>query len=481
MKLLLPIVLCFAALAACASESNQASTDGSGGSGAGVAGAAGSTAAPAPVGRCSYANPFSKGSECTEYAVSSWTAETAALDCKDKVSGAPGVFVEGQGCSFEASLGRCLVDDGTVVHSEGSDASRCQATSGGCKLFAKGTFEPGNTCQEGYQGAAGSQGGSGYGSTPFVQPYLSCKPPLPGEPPGKGEGGQVCTWTLISGCTEDGRRFDDYASCSDVLTQRPYYPAPPHKTTDPSDPRLSDPAYMTEVAWARQQVEASACVCCHSTRTAPEGPSQWLLDGEGVWLDTVSDSGLAMMAGLADSVALGAFPAADNNGFDRTELGLPTTDIPRMKALLLGEWARRGFAPQDGAKYPPFGGPLVDQLDFTPSACAEGEGVASDGVVSWSGGAARYLYVLGKDARSPGVPPNLDRPEGTLWLIDVPTASAPFESKSLRYGEVAGSQQQRVPAAGQAPPLVPGETYHLHVLRDVGFPITRCLFTAPGG
>lgn len=36
-----------------------------------------------------------------------------------------------------------------------------------------------------------------------------------------------------------------------------------------------------------------------------------------VWLDSISDPGLAMMAGLADSTALGAFPPEENNGFDR--------------------------------------------------------------------------------------------------------------------------------------------------------------------
>ncbi|MCU0657948.1 MAG: proteinase inhibitor, partial [Polyangiaceae bacterium] len=193
----------------------------------------------------------------------------------------------------------------------------------------------------------------------------------------------------------------------------------------------------------------------------------------------ISDSGLAMMAGLADSVALGAFLAGENNGFDRTTLGVPTTDIPRMKALLLAEWERRGFAPEDGAKYPAFGGPLVDQLKFKPEPCKEGEGVDGAGKIRWNGGEARYLYVLPEGAASPGVPPNLDEPAGTLWLIDVPTKEAPFAS-GLTYGAVSGAQRQRLPAAGPAPALVPGARYHLHVLRDIGFPITRCLFTAPG-
>jgi hypothetical protein len=312
---------------------------------------------------------------------------------------------------------------------------------------------------------------------PFVQPYRVCKDALPGEPPGQGEGGQVCTWTLISGSTEAGRRFDDYASCPDVLTQRPYWQAPPRATTAKDDPRLADAAFMAEVAWAKAQVESSACVCCHTDRLAPDGASQWATDADGIWLDGVRDSGLAMLAGLADSTALGAFPAAENNGFDRSVVGVPTTDAARMKALLLGEWKRRGLTDADAAKVPPFGGPLVDQLHYTPSACGAGEGLV-DGKLAWNGGAARYLYVLEAGAKSPGVPPNLDVPEATRWLVDVSDKKPAFAS-GVAYGAATGDLRQRVPASGAPLPLVSGATYYLVALRDVGFPLARCLFQAP--
>ncbi|MCU0658855.1 MAG: proteinase inhibitor, partial [Polyangiaceae bacterium] len=278
MNRLLALALGTAILAACSTTTNEADPGGTGGR----TGSGGNPPAATSPGRCLYTNPFSQGSECKEYTGAAWTEASARADCEEKVAGAPGQFDAGQACNFEALLGKCAVPsesgEETVVHSAGSDASRCQPAKGGCQVFAKGTFEEGNVCTGG--GGGYGQGGSppGYGSTPFVQPYLSCKDPLPGEPPGKGEGGQVCTWTLISGCTEEGRRFDDYASCGDVLTQRPYYPAPPYKTTDPGDARLKDAAYLAEVDWARKQVEASACVCCHTSRLAPQGPSQWTLD-----------------------------------------------------------------------------------------------------------------------------------------------------------------------------------------------------------
>lgn len=474
-----------AALAACSSSSpsaESASPDGAGGSDAGATTDAGAEEASTPsgIGSCKYSNPFSKGGECKGYTGAGWTVEDAKADCAAAIGGA-GTFVEGGACAFDSALGECAVSKdggkGYVIVSEGSDASKCGGAKTGCETFAGGKFAPAAICAAVGASDAGS-GGGGYGSVPFVQPYRTCRAPLPGEPAGASPGGQVCTWTLISGSTEAGRRFDDYASCDDVLTQRPYWASAPRATTDAADPRLADAAYMTEVAWARTQVEASACVCCHSKRLAPSGPSQWLTDAEGVWLDGIEDSGLAMMAGLAASDALGAFAAADNNGFDRTALGVPTTDVPRMRALLLAEWARRGLGDADAAKVPPFGGPLVTQQSFVPSACAAGEGVGADGAITWSGGAARYVYVLEASAKNPGVPPNLDEPAGTVFLADVPSTSAPFAS-GLRFGDVPAGGRRRVPASGAPAALTPGATYYLYVLKDVAYPITRCLFTAP--
>jgi hypothetical protein len=472
------LVFAMLAATACSSTSGGSAAPGSGGASS-LGGAGGSMAAPAAIGACTYVNPFSKGDECKLYTGAAWTAESAADDCAKSLGGA-GTWAPGGVCTFAAELGTCTVehDDGTGYRliSGGADPGPCSAASGACKAFAKGTFAPGATC-------SGTTTGSGGGSTSsgnvFVQPYRVCKAPLAGEPAGKGDGGNVCTWTLISGCTEEGRHYQDYASCDDVRTNRPYYPASPAKTTTPGDPRLSDGAFMGELAWVRSQVEAWGCICCHSKGLAPSGPSQWFVEADGIWTDSITDSGVAMMANLADSTALGAYPAKDNNGFDRTTLGLPTTDIPRMKAFLLAEWTRRGHVPADGAKYPPFGGPLVDQLKYVPTACTGGEGVSASGAVSWSGGAARYVYVLEASAKSPGVPPNLDVPDGTRWLVQVATKSPAIASQSITYGGTAGGVTQRIPAAGAPAALVSGATYYLIALQDIGIPLTRCLFKMP--
>ncbi len=435
-------------------------------------------AASGVAGSCSYTNLFSKGQECKSYTDAAWTAASAAQDCQNAMGG-PGTFVAGTGCAFAHLLGTCTVqkpgEPAYLILSEGSDTAQCANGKLGCETFAGGAFAPGNTCAGTVD--PGTGGGAGYGSTPFIQPYNVCKDALPGEPAGQGPGGKVCTNVLISGCTEAGRHFEDYGSCADVLTQRPYWAAPPAGKTDPADPRLKDAAFMADLAWSKAQIAASACVCCHTAKLAPKGASNWSIDGDGIWLDGVKDSGIAMMAGLADSTQLGAYPAKDNNGFDRTTLGIPTTDIPRMQQFLLAEWTRRGHTPAEGKQYAPFGGPLVSQSTFQPDPCAAGEGIAADGKVSWLGGDARYVYVLAKNAKNPGVPPNLDLPDGTVWQVNVPS-SQPAVASGIAYGQVSGDMQQRVSSSGPALALVKGQTYYLYVLQDIGFPASRCLFTA---
>ncbi len=442
------------------------------------------TSAPTKPGfTCTYTNPFSQGAECKAYTGGAWTEATASANCAAVMPGTKGVFAASAICSFDKALGTCVANpadgSGYTLVSGGSDASQCDLAKTGCSVFAKGQFTVGETCDGTGGGGGGGTTNPTYGVDPFVQPYLDCRAPKAGEPAGKGPDGKVCTQVLISGCTEEGRHFEDYASCKDVLTNRPYWSAPPAKVTAKDDPRLKDAAYMAEVEWARKQVEASACVCCHTNKLTPNGGSNWIIDGEGIWLDGLKDSGLAMMAGLADSVALGAFPAKDNNGFDRTALGIPTTDVPRMQKLLLGEWQRRGKTLEEAKKVEAFGGPLVDQLAFKPSACAAGEGVDAAGKLNWSGGEARYVYVLEATANSPGVPPNLDQPQGTIWFADVPTKGKPVAS-GIAYGALSGDLRQRVPAQGTpAPALVKGKPYYLYALKDIGFPLTRCVFTAP--
>lgn len=424
------------------------------------------------LGRCVYTNPFSQREECKEYTGSGWTAADASSDCAAPVpGGSPGLFTPASSCERDSYIGECRVDGGealeTITVFWGTDPESCSGAELGCG-FSQGEFTPTEICT--------AESGGVPPESAFIPFEQVCVDPIAGEPPGDGPGGQICTWEAISGATEEGRRFVDYASCEPVLRQRPYYPYSVAAETSPDDPRLSDPEWMSELDWVTRQVESTACVCCHSA-AAPEGPSGWHLEAQPIWIDTLDDDGLAMLAGWVDSTAFGAFSAEDNNGFDRSVTGMPTTDIPRMTAFLEGELARRGLTREDFVDTPPFGGILYDQLFHDPAPCGT-EGIDSDGVITWTGGPARYVYVLEADSQSPGVPPNLDLPEGTIWRLDVDHTANPIPS-GLRYGDAPENTRVVWPESGVAPELISGQTYYLHVLLDIYQPATRCLFTAP--
>ncbi len=430
------------------------------------------TPEPSAVGRCEYTSAFTGGAECREYVGDGWTDADVLAQCEQLT----GTATLDAACADDGGLGVCVLGSGTdqetriVVY--GDDASTCATQQTGCEVFAQGVWEPAAACE----GETGEPVDPPEG-TVFEQPTLNCVDPLPGEPAGLSEGGQVCTWQMISAATEPGRQFVDYASCDVVRTQRPYYAAPPPTGHDDPDPRLDEPTYVAELAWVRGEVEASACVCCHAESAAPEGPSIWFVDAPGNWMNSFYPSGLAFAGGIVDSSAFGAYPAEQNNGFHRDTTGLPSTDPERMRAFFLAEFAHRGLDASDFADAPPVGGPLVDQLAYEPGPCTNGEGVDADGTIMWTGGDARYVYVLEADARSPTVPPNLDLPDGTLWRIDVPSDGDPVRSGEVVFGDIPSGTTQRVPATGVPPALVPGTSYYLYASRDVLVPVTRCVFT----
>lgn len=306
----------------------------------------------------------------------------------------------------------------------------------------------------------------------FVPSYLDCRDPPPGET-GASEGGQVCTQVLISGATEPGKYYPDYASCDVVRTQRPYRPVPPAGATRADDPRLQDQAFLAELAWVTEQARASACTCCHDTKIAPAGASQWAIDAGPIWTDTASDRAIGFFAGLSDSSVLGFFRPEDNNGFNRELVGLPSTDPPRMQAFFRAELARRGIAEEEAAEY--VFAPLP-QLP-PPGPCAAGEGLDASGRLVWGEGKeARYVYVLEAGSAVPAVPPYGDAPAGMVWRLDVLASAAPLAG-GVGYGETPDGSFQAHPDGTAAPALRPGTTYHLVVLRDVARPLVSCLFT----
>ncbi len=424
------------------------------------------------LGHCVYTNAFTQAEECREYVGAGWAQADADADCAD-VAGTPGAGP----CVYPSTLGTCALagapDAFVRLVFPGADAAQCQATQTGCELFAGGTFTPSPLCEDPGDPPPDPD------ANVFQWPTLQCIEPLPGDPPGASEDGKVCTWTMISGCTEEGRKFAEYGACEPVLTQRPYSPVPPFPPPAEPDTRLQDPVYAAEQAWVTAQVEACACVCCHQTSVTPAGAGVWDIEAPGNWINTFSPYGLAFAGGFIDSSLLGAYPAAQNNGFERVTTGLPTTDAARMAKFFADELAHRGMSPADFADADPTPKVFYDQSIYEPGPCTEDEGINADGEIRWSGGWARYVYVLAADAENPAVPPNLDLPAGTQWRLDALADGPPFKSGAVVYGELPADTRQGFPAMDAPAALKAGQSYYLYVLADIGVPITRCLFTAP--
>jgi len=438
---------------------------------------AGCASGPADVsddvlGHCSYTNPFANQPECREFRGDGWTVEDATASCDEE--GAP--FEEGP-CPPGDTYGACLVivDDARqlLYVAPGTDVTQCASQQRACELFAGGAFILGNIC-----------GGDGtpidvddFYSESYVTPAVQiCMAPVDGEP-GLSPDGQVCTWQQMSGCTEPGRNYEDYASCDDVRTQRPYYPSPP-SSEGPSldDSRLTDPLYAADVAWVKEQLDACACVCCHKESITPSGAAIFDTDATGNWVNTFSDWGIAFAARAFDSSLLGAYAPDDNNGFGRTISGLPSTDQMRMKAFFERELLHRGKTVDDYANTGPQPAIFASQAAYEPSSCESGEGVATDGTITWEGGRARYVFILEAGSANPGVPPNLDEPAGTLFKLDTIPPAIPMKTGEVQYGVVPQGTQQSVPDDGVPTPLVEGREYLIFALADIAVPMTRCLF-----
>ncbi|HEY1100267.1 MAG TPA: hypothetical protein VGF99_15120 [Myxococcota bacterium] len=424
-------------------------------------------------GHCTYVQRFSNREECREFRGTGWTTEDAQASC-DEYDVA---LVEGP-CDDVANLGACITSDDPELAIQlvipGDDVEGCAGSERGCEVFGGGTWVPGNTCS----GVDDSAADDVYDPDNYYRGGQQlCVDPVDGEPEGTSADGKVCTFNQISGCTEEGRHFEDYASCEDVRTQRPYGAVPPWEEPR-DDPRLDDPTYAAEVDWVVSQIEACACVCCHKSSVAPEGAAIFDTEYAGNFANSFTDYGLAFAARVFDSSYLGNFDASVNNGFSRDVSGLPSTDQPRMKRFFEGELAHRGVDVSIYADLPPQPTIFFDQFSYEPQPCGAGEGVDADGTIRWVGGRARYLYVLEAGSDNPGVPPNLDKPEGTIWRVDTVPPAIPMKTGEVTYGELPEGTIQSVPSTTTAPAaLVSGETYLLFALADIGVPMSRCLFT----
>lgn len=427
------------------------------------------------IGSCAYTGPFSKLPECKDY-VGAWKVEDAAKDCADN----RGTFESGVLCSPSAFLGACLIatkPEQTRTYIATDNTAKCASARSGCETFGGGYWDPAPICGGANEEIVVLEGA-------FREPQRKCFAPGPGEAPGHSDGGLICVWESIHGATEEGRSFRQDAVCDNSRSGRPYYPKDPDARFGEADPRRSDPTYLAEEAWVRSQINTASCVCCHST-AAPDGlASIFDIDREGSLANQLTDRGVAQGAGVVNSIPLGAFPAAVNNGFSKSDLVHPddsvflTTDRARMKAFWQRELDHRGLTAANFVGVPDGFGPLSAQLYYQPKPCEGSEGIAADGTITWGNGRARYVYVLPATSRSPTVYPNLDLPEGTLWRLEVPPEGSPLTSGSVRYGVVREGTRQHFPVAGAPATLESGKQYYLYVSADQMVPITRCLITA---
>lgn len=317
----------------------------------------------------------------------------------------------------------------------------------------------------------------------FIQPYKVCKD-LPDISKGDGSTKEVCAQTSIAGATHEGYVFSEVTSCEVVRTQRPFVKKPTVIETSPDDPRLKDPEFMKELKWLTEQTRSTGCACCHdSSAVASKDYSVWDISHPGIWTDQLTTRALGLLSNRLDATTLGAYPAEENFGFDRSMTGIPTNDVPRMQRFVEKEVKRRGLVEQDFVGLKPLGGPLLSMIRKKPEACKPGVGITRDNRILWEGEAVRYVYVMEEKAEAPVVPPNLDRPAGTLWRLDVLSSlgksGSPLTSGLIYGSEPTGTLQQVPVKPAKAPELLAGKTYRLHLLPDVPLASTSCLFTYP--
>ncbi len=424
-------------------------------------------------GHCIYVQKFSKREECREFRGEGWTTATAQASCDDYEV----PLIDGP-CDYADTLGACISSDDPLQAIQliipGADEAACASSQNGCEVFGGGTWIEGSTCG----GADVNAADDVYDPDNYYRGGEQiCVDPVQGEPDGTSADGKVCTFNQISGCTEEGRHFEDYGSCEDVRTQRPYSPVPANDTEPQDDPRMDDPVYVAEVDWVKGQLESCACVCCHKGSVAPEGAAIFDTEFDGNFANSFTTYGLAFAARAFDSSFLGNYDASANNGFSRDVSGLPSTDQPRLKAFFTAELEHRGSSIAEWSDYPSQPEIFARQAEFEPAVCENGEGVDDDGTVKWVGGRARFLYVLAVGSDNPGVPPNLDRPAGTLWRVDTVAPAVPMKTGEVVYGDVPEGAAQDLPTSGAPAALVAGEQYVIYALADVGVPMTRCVFT----
>ncbi len=291
--------------------------------------------------------------------------------------------------------------------------------------------------------------------------------------------GELCVWDSFSGNVPQDMRFTDVLTCDRAFTQGPPWFAPPGRVHESDSALLKDADYAADLDWVSAQVSASGCACCHDSSAGSGNTSGFDVSAPGIWTDSMTNAQLAMAAGMfPEHLLFGHYDASVNHGFDRTQTLFASTDPDRMRAFFEAELARRDGSEADIAEAQAQFDALFGRLFEDVYDCIDPyEGIV-EGVATWNGDGVRQLYILEEDAATPGFPPNLHLPEGTVWAIFVEPDAAPLASGTVTPGVVPKGAWQAWPPDGTAPLLTEGRTYRLYAAPDVMIPDeASCTFT----
>ena len=325
--------------------------------------------------------------------------------------------------------------------------------------------------------------------TPYRYPTQSCKPatevpnlPDDVETTETENGEEVCVWNSPTAVAPVGVNFSEIGSCDHVFTQAPSWFVHPEREFQSSASLLEDPAFLAELQWAQQEIRSSGCSCCHSSQAGSNYASSWDSDAPDVWTDTISNARLYLLSGaIVEHKEFGEFPPEMNHGARRGDVMIPSSDPERLSNFLLAEFERRGGNEEDRAAAQRQMTALFSRKTVEPRECiAPFEGLI-DGVLTWNGDdTARQIYIQEVGSEVPGFPPNLDRPEGTVWAIRVPYNIDAIPSGTLAPGDLPEGAIQLIPEDGSEPTFESGQQYRFFATPDVMLlNVANCLFESP--
>ena len=319
-------------------------------------------------------------------------------------------------------------------------------------------------------------------ATPFLWPEQVCVDATGlelTEDTELSEDNEVCVWDNFSGNTPEGIPFTELLTCDRSFTQGPPWFAPPGRIYESDSALLDDAEYAEDLEWVSEQVATSGCACCHDSSSGSGHTSGFDISAPGIWTDSMTNSQLSMAAGMfTEKDLFGHYDAAANHGFDRTESLFATTDPERMKAFFTAEFERRSGSEADLEEAEGQFDALFGRLFEDVYDCIDPYEGIIEGTIAWNGDGVRQIYILEEEAETPGFPPNLHLPEGTVWALFVDATAAPLESGAVVPGVVPDGATQAWPEDGSMPVLVEGRTYRLYTSPDVMIPReANCTFT----